>query len=181
MAPSRTPASRRARAPSTSTRADARRRGGAATAGTPPRPRGWGGPPPGGGARRRGAGGGPPGGSRRPAGGEGVPGRGGGGGGEALEKHGPGVAGREVVRRRPATGFAGYCARSTAERSRPTPTAPQAGSVSPARTRPVWYAITTSWARSRTSSLDIARLTCVLTVRGDRYSRPAMSVLLNPS
>src|SRR3954464_12586356 len=41
--------------------------------------------------------------------------------------------------------------------------------------------MTTSWARSRTPSLDIARLTCVLTVSGDRYSRPAMSVLLSPS
>jgi hypothetical protein len=45
--------------------------------------------------------------------------------------------------------------------------APQLRQSSPARTRPVWKAMTTSWARSCAPSFIIARLTWVLAVSGE--------------
>ena len=46
---------------------------------------------------------------------------------------------------------------------------------------PVSYATTTSWARSRQSSLDSSRLMCVLTVATDRCKAAATSALELPA
>src|ERR1019366_1443155 len=49
------------------------------------------------------------------------------------------------------------------------------------RTRPLWYAMTTSWARSRAPSFTMARLTCVLAVAGLSTRWAAISSLDSPA
>src|SRR6185312_3935743 len=85
---------------------------------------------------------------------------------------------RPGLRHRPGGGFSHYSPRSSERQA--DARAWGAGAWARGTARPAWKANTTSWARSWTPSLSIARLTWVLDVAGLMTSCSAMSGLLRP-